>query len=327
MCPESDEQVKDPQAGQNFNTSSGHEFQFNGDSWIRFGGDLPNVIVYGGSEESESNKLIETGTSFIPFLGSSKDLYDGVVNRDYVLTALGLGGLIVDFWTLGSGSLVKGGVKSMIRYSGKELTELTVESATNGVRNTSEIHFMQSSIKNTIGNFTVLGNAEALANGTLNPNVLRMNVWKDAGGKIWTLNHRRLGAFKLSGLSEAPIQWANPSGQMWKMTTTNGGTSIKLKLGGGNNMIIKYKNMIDFNQKINEIHSKEDFVNFVELLVSNLKSNPEEWTKKTLPEYLESISSWTEDMEGYYQNNSIPIPENVDWKVFANILIAAKMYE
>jgi hypothetical protein len=39
---------------------------------------------------------------------------------------------------------------------------------------------MQSSIKNTTGEFTVLGNAEALANGSLNPNVLRMNVWKDA---------------------------------------------------------------------------------------------------------------------------------------------------
>lgn len=98
---------------------------------------------------------------------------------------------------------------------------------------------MQSSIKNTTGEFTVLGNAEALANGSLNPNVLRMNVWKDASGKVWTLDHRRLGAFRLSGLQEAPIQWANPSGQMWKMTTTNGGTSIKLKLGGGNSMIIK----------------------------------------------------------------------------------------
>jgi hypothetical protein len=85
--------------------------------------------------------------------------------------------------------------------------------------------------------------------------------------------------------------------------------------------------MIEFNKKINEIHSKDDFVNFVVLLVSNLKNNPEEWTNKTLPEYLESISSWTEDMEGYYQNNNIPIPENVNWKVFANILIAAKMYE
>ncbi|WP_293953335.1 MULTISPECIES: DUF7660 family protein [unclassified Sphingobacterium] len=85
--------------------------------------------------------------------------------------------------------------------------------------------------------------------------------------------------------------------------------------------------MADFNKKINEIKSKEDFVNFVELLVSNLKSNPEEWTNKSLPEYLESISSWTEDMEGYYQNNDMPIPENINWKVFANILIAAKMYE
>jgi hypothetical protein len=85
--------------------------------------------------------------------------------------------------------------------------------------------------------------------------------------------------------------------------------------------------MIEFNKKINEIHSKDDFVNFVVLLVSNLKNNPEEWTNKTLTEYLESISSWTEDMEGYYQNNNIPIPENVNWKVFANILIAAKMYE
>ncbi len=85
--------------------------------------------------------------------------------------------------------------------------------------------------------------------------------------------------------------------------------------------------MTDFNKKINEINNKEDFVNFVELLVSNLKSNPEEWTNKSLLEYLESISSWTEDMEGYYQNNDMPIPENINWKVFANILIAAKMYE
>ena len=115
----------------------------------------------------------------------------------------------------------------------------TKTTAAKGVMNTSEIHFMQSSIKNTTGNYTVLGNAESLANGSLNPNVLRMNVWKDASGKVWTLDHRRLGAFKLSGLEQAPIQWANPSGQMWKMTTTNGGTSIKLKLGGGNNMIIK----------------------------------------------------------------------------------------
>jgi hypothetical protein len=111
--------------------------------------------------------------------------------------------------------------------------------AAEGWMNPSEIHFMQSSIKNTTGEFTVLGNAAALANGSLSPTVLRMNIWKDVSGKVWTLDHRRLAAFRLSGLKEAPVQWADPSSQMWKMTTTNGGTSIKLKLGGGNSIIVK----------------------------------------------------------------------------------------
>lgn len=85
--------------------------------------------------------------------------------------------------------------------------------------------------------------------------------------------------------------------------------------------------MIDLKQRINKIADKEGFVSFVELLVLDLKNNPEGWTNNTLSDYLESIASWTEDMEGYYQNNNIPIPKNVDWKIFANILIAAKMYE
>ncbi len=85
--------------------------------------------------------------------------------------------------------------------------------------------------------------------------------------------------------------------------------------------------MIDFKKELNGINSKDDFIKFVELLISNLKENPEDWTNKSLSEYLGGISSWTEDMEGYYQNNNLPIPENVNWKVFANILVAAKMYE
>ncbi|GAA4321039.1 hypothetical protein GCM10023184_06540 [Flaviaesturariibacter amylovorans] len=110
-----------------------------------------------------------------------------------------------------------------------------------GSLNPNEIHFMQSSIKNTTGEFTVLGNAEALSAGTLNPNVLRINVWKDATGKIWTLDHRRLAAFRLSGLNKVPVNWASKSqvqSQMWKMTTKNGGTSIKLKFSDGTNQVV-----------------------------------------------------------------------------------------
>jgi len=47
---------------------------------------------------------------------------------------------------------------------------------------------------------------EALADGTLKPNVLKMSMWKDVGGQVWTLDHRRLGVFKVLGLKRAPIQ-------------------------------------------------------------------------------------------------------------------------
>ncbi|MHA4812517.1 hypothetical protein ACX0G9_30775 [Flavitalea flava] len=135
--------------------------------------------------------------------------------------------------------LAIGGAFSRINIAEKFTLKSTSFVEVNETLRTNEIHFMQSSIKNTTGEFTVLGNAEALKAGTLNPGVLRMNVWKDANGKIWTLDHRRLAAFKLSGIPEAPIQWANPSGQMWKMTTPNGGTSIRLKLGNGHSRIVK----------------------------------------------------------------------------------------
>ncbi len=78
---------------------------------------------------------------------------------------------------------------------------------------------------------------------------------------------------------------------------------------------------------LNIVNSKDDFVMFVEQLVQNLKSKPNDWENKSLESYLLAIANWTEDMEGYYKNNNLPIPENVDWQVFANILIAAKMYE
>ncbi|MFN4364394.1 hypothetical protein [Chryseobacterium hispalense] len=85
--------------------------------------------------------------------------------------------------------------------------------------------------------------------------------------------------------------------------------------------------MQDFKKAIEEIKTKQDFIDFVEVLTIDLEKKSEEWTNKNLHEYLEGIASWTEDMDGYYINNNLPIPENVNWKLFANILLAAKMYE
>lgn len=102
---------------------------------------------------------------------------------------------------------------------------------------------MQSSIKNQTGNYTVLGNAQALKNGTLKASDLpEMRLWQDDVGQLWTLDHRRLASFRLAELDSVPFKWATSdevASQMWKMTTQTGGNSIKLKLGQGQSIIVK----------------------------------------------------------------------------------------
>lgn len=85
--------------------------------------------------------------------------------------------------------------------------------------------------------------------------------------------------------------------------------------------------MTNFTEIIKNINDKEAFLKFIELLIDDLKNNPEDWENNNLETFLEAMANWIEDMEGYYQNTNQPIPNNINWKVFADILMAAKMYE
>lgn len=78
---------------------------------------------------------------------------------------------------------------------------------------------------------------------------------------------------------------------------------------------------------MDSIESKEAFVNFVRTLATDYKSNPSEWENKDLGNFLEALANWTEDMEGYYAFKGKPIVEAVPWRVFADCLMGAKMYE
>lgn len=112
-----------------------------------------------------------------------------------------------------------------------------------GTVDPNEVHFRQDNISNKTGNYTVLGNAEALRNGTLSVDDLQnIRIWEDKNGVLWTLDHRRLAAFRPAGLEEVPFEWADIDDvlrQSWKMTTNNGGTSIILKLADGLRKIIE----------------------------------------------------------------------------------------
>lgn len=130
-------------------------------------------------------------------------------------------------------------IQNFSKQANLKLLEGTKVIARPSTLNPRNISFMQSSIKNYNGDYTVLGNASALRNGTLKPTDLpTIRVWKDKAGKVWTLDHRRLGAYRLAEIEEVPVEWVQQQ-QMRKMTTTNGGASIRLKLGNRVDMIIE----------------------------------------------------------------------------------------
>lgn len=85
--------------------------------------------------------------------------------------------------------------------------------------------------------------------------------------------------------------------------------------------------MEEFANKARNIKTKEDFIDFMDDLIEDLKNNPEDWTHKKLGNYLMALQGWAVDMDDFYTEHRKPIPENVNWSVFADMLVAAKMYE
>jgi hypothetical protein len=87
--------------------------------------------------------------------------------------------------------------------------------------------------------------------------------------------------------------------------------------------------MNNIEKQVDSINSKDDFLRFMNMLTSDFRNNGASWENKTLPDYLDAIERWTESIEHYYINNGIKGVDinNVNWRVFADILLSATIYE
>ncbi len=75
------------------------------------------------------------------------------------------------------------------------------------------------------------------------------------------------------------------------------------------------------------ISSKADFVNFVRSLRKSLKQDPSSWENDTLESFLGALERFADDIDGYYLNRGEDLPEAPTWRMFAEILDAARVYE
>ncbi len=75
------------------------------------------------------------------------------------------------------------------------------------------------------------------------------------------------------------------------------------------------------------VRSREDLAQFVRTLADDLRQRPEAWENVALGPFLEAMSAWIEDMDGYYRNKGEAVPSQPEWSTLAEILAAARVYE
>lgn len=84
------------------------------------------------------------------------------------------------------------------------------------------------------------------------------------------------------------------------------------------------------NDTINDfkVTDRQTFIKFLDLLRKDFLDNPESWEIKTLPDFLEALSVYSNDIQGYYDNMKIDIKaDKPEWSTFADIFKGAKIYE
>ena len=80
-------------------------------------------------------------------------------------------------------------------------------------------------------------------------------------------------------------------------------------------------------EEISKIKDHKDLSEFINKICQDLIDNPAGWQNVDLPAFLEAMSAWVEDFEGYCLNTGEPMPSAEAWQLVAKILSASKIYE
>lgn len=77
-----------------------------------------------------------------------------------------------------------------------------------------------------------------------------------------------------------------------------------------------------------KVTDRQTFIKFLDLLRKDYLTNPDSWENKTLPDFLEVLSAYAEDIQGYYDNMKQDVnADQPNWQTFADIFKGAKIYE
>lgn len=79
---------------------------------------------------------------------------------------------------------------------------------------------------------------------------------------------------------------------------------------------------------VGRVRTRLELAEFVQAMAAVARSpGVREWENDTLPRFLESLSGWISDMDGYFLNQGLREPPQPSWSLIADMLLAATLYE
>ncbi len=78
--------------------------------------------------------------------------------------------------------------------------------------------------------------------------------------------------------------------------------------------------MGDHISMLGSIKNREDFLRFMELFMADIED-------EGVRCYLEALSAWAHDMDGYYGNTGKEMPKDINWDFIATLLYTGSIYE
>ena len=78
--------------------------------------------------------------------------------------------------------------------------------------------------------------------------------------------------------------------------------------------------MDDHISMLGSIKSREDFLRFMELYTADIKD-------EGVRCYLEALTAWAHDMDGYYSNAGREMTKDINWDFIATLLYMGSIYE
>lgn len=78
---------------------------------------------------------------------------------------------------------------------------------------------------------------------------------------------------------------------------------------------------------VNKVETREELIEFLEALMEDVRKNRAEWRgNDKLDYFLDGVSGWLANLEGWCKNNNIPLPEQPTWRLVAQMFMAGKYF-